>query len=294
MEAVITHGPGLNLARQSFLGPKSNDVLHKTRVAIIGLGGGGSHIAQQLAHVGVGDLLLLDPDRIEGTNLNRLVGGTAADVKRKLHKVRIAKRIVKAVNATATIVARPFHWQHLTSLLQDRDLIFGCIDSLSGRSELEAFARRCAIPLIDIGMDVSQFDAGFLVGGQVAISMPGMPCLRCMGILNEEAMTREAEQYGQAGARPQVVWANGILASTAVGIFMTLTTSWQTPPSVSLLMEYDGNSQTMTPSTKLPYFPKACAHYAEIGNLGDPLWSASSSDNHQPRKACPLKRFAED
>lgn len=115
-----------------------------------------------------------------------------------------------------------------------------------------------------------------------------------MGILNEEAMTREAEQYGQAGARPQVVWANGILASTAVGIFMTLTTSRQTPPSVSLLMEYDGNSQTMTPSTKLPYFPKACAHYAEIGNLGDPLWSASSSDNHQPRKACPLKRFAED
>ncbi len=293
METVIPR-TGLNLARQSFLGPRSDEILQKTRVAIIGLGGGGSHIAQQLAHAGVGDFVLLDSDRIEDTNLNRLVGGRAADVKRTLHKVLIAKRVIKAVNPVATVVAKPFHWQQHTSLLQDRDLFFGCIDSLTGRSELEAFARRCIIPLIDIGMDVNQSGGGFLVGGQVALSMPGMPCLRCMGILNEEAMKREAEQYGRAGARPQVVWPNGILASTAVGHFMMLTTPWHTPASLSLLMEYDGNRQTMTPSKKLPYFPKACVHYAEIGNLGDPLWSASSSDNPRPWKTCMVKELAED
>lgn len=83
---TVTWGIGLNLARQSFLGDKSDEILHRTRVGIVGLGGGGSHIAQQLAHVGIGNILLLDEDRIEDTNLNRLVGGRASDVKRRLSK----------------------------------------------------------------------------------------------------------------------------------------------------------------------------------------------------------------
>jgi tRNA A37 threonylcarbamoyladenosine dehydratase len=80
--------------RQSFLGSESENILKSLRVAIIGLGGGGSHIAQQLAHVGVGNLFLFDFDMIdkEGTNLNRLVGATEADVKEGKLKVDIAKR----------------------------------------------------------------------------------------------------------------------------------------------------------------------------------------------------------
>jgi molybdopterin/thiamine biosynthesis adenylyltransferase len=68
--------------RQSFLGDNSDDALQHLRVAIVGLGGGGSHIAQQLAHLGVGQFVLVDPDRIEESNLNRLVGGTVADVQK--------------------------------------------------------------------------------------------------------------------------------------------------------------------------------------------------------------------
>lgn len=272
----MSSGRGLNLARQSFLGPRSDEILHKTNVAIVGLGGGGSHIAQQLAHLGVGNFLLLDADRIEDTNLNRLVGGRASDVKRKLRKVSIAKRLIKTVNPKATVDAKPTNWQEQTKLLQECDIAFGCIDSLIARSELETFARRCMVPLIDIGMDVHQLEDGFMITGQVALSMPGLACLRCMGLLNEQALKKEAELYGKAGARPQVIWPNGALASTAVGIFMQLTTPWQSSQSPPLLMEYDGNTQTVTASSKIPYFPKTCAHFAEIGNLGDPFWSPSS------------------
>jgi tRNA A37 threonylcarbamoyladenosine dehydratase len=60
--------------RQSFLGPNSEAVLRTTTVAVIGLCGGGSHVAQQLAHIGVGKLVFIDPDHADTTNINRMVG----------------------------------------------------------------------------------------------------------------------------------------------------------------------------------------------------------------------------
>ena len=67
------------LDRQSFLGPQSDVVLHDACVSIAGLGGGGSHVSQQCAHLGIGRIQLFDHDIVEDTNLNRLVGATAAD-----------------------------------------------------------------------------------------------------------------------------------------------------------------------------------------------------------------------
>ena len=66
--------------RQSFLGSTSEQHLSGLTVGILGLGGGGSHVVQQLAHLGVGGYVIADPDLIDETNLNRLVGGTRADV----------------------------------------------------------------------------------------------------------------------------------------------------------------------------------------------------------------------
>jgi molybdopterin/thiamine biosynthesis adenylyltransferase len=264
---------GLNLQRQSFLGFSSDDTLHKTRVAVIGVGGGGSHIVQQLAHVGVGFILAIDPDYIEDTNLNRVVGATVADVEQHLKKVLISKRVIEAVNANATVQAAATTWDEQVDLLQECDVIFSCIDSLIGRSELEAFARRSMIPMIDIGMDVHSMEKNYIISGQVALSIPGMPCLRCMGILTEEDMKKEAEKYGVAGFRPQVVWPNGVLASTAVGCFMQMTTPWFAEMSMPILLEYDGNKQTIQLSNKIPYLAEGCVHYADIGNLGDPFWA---------------------
>ena len=64
------------LDRQSFLGATSEQKLAGLTMGLVGLGGGGSHVAQQLAHLGIGRFVLVDPDVVEETNLNRLVGGT--------------------------------------------------------------------------------------------------------------------------------------------------------------------------------------------------------------------------
>lgn len=87
-------GDKLNLRRQSFLGADSEIVLGRSKAALVGLGGGGSHVAQQLAHIGLGSFLPIDPDFIEDTNLNRLVGATMEDVKVRTAKVDIAERVI--------------------------------------------------------------------------------------------------------------------------------------------------------------------------------------------------------
>ena len=56
------------------------------------------------------------------------------------------------------------------------------------------------------------------MSGQIILSAPGGPCMFCMHFLTDEKIGREVANYGAAGGRPQVVWANGVLASTAVGI----------------------------------------------------------------------------
>jgi hypothetical protein len=265
-------GEKLNLLRQSFLGADSEIVLGRSKAALVGLGGGGSHIAQQLAHIGLGNFLVIDPDFIEDTNLNRLVGATMEDVKLGTAKVDIAERVIKAVNPAAEVVKHLANWTEVTTELRDVDVIFACVDSISCRNELETFARRFLIPLIDIGMDVHESSSEFSIGSQVMLSMPGKTCMRCMGLVTDDALAKEAARYGAAGGKPQVVWPNGTLASIAVGFFMKLVTPWETHKATPLLLEYDGDLQTVAPSNKLEYLPAYCRHFDSLNELGDPFW----------------------
>jgi molybdopterin-synthase adenylyltransferase len=263
----------VNLERQSFLGKDSEIVLGRTRAAIVGLGGGGSHVVQQLAHIGVGSFMLIDPDCMEDTNLNRLVGGTMEDVKLCTPKVDIAERVIKAVNPAAEVIKHQTSWTMVTAELRDVDVIFACVDSIGCRSELEAFVRRFLIPLIDIGMDVHESNDEFSISGQAVLSLPGKPCMRCMGLITDATLAKEAAKYGAAGRRPQVVWPNGTLASIAVGFFIRLVTPWETRKATPLLLEYDGDLQTVAPSNKLAYLPANCNHFDSLHDLGDPFWT---------------------
>ncbi len=264
----------LKLDRQSFLGENSASVLDGCRVAVVGLGGGGSHIAQQLGHVGVGEFLLIDPDIVEESNLNRLVGATQEDVGKGASKTSVAARVIASVNPRVRIRTETAQWQMCATALRSCDAIFGCVDSIAEREQLEAVARRYLIPYIDVGMDVHKVNGEYIVGGQVALSMPDGHCLRCMGIVTDSALELEAKRYGAAGGRPQVVWANGVLASLAVGYFVQIVTPWYKQQKLPVLLEFDGNTQTVSPSNKLQYLEgHRCRHFADLASLGDPFWT---------------------
>jgi len=258
--------------RQSFLGADSDKIFANLTVGLVGGGGGGSHLAQQLAHLGVGRFLLIDPDRVEETNLNRLVGATARDAERHCRKALVIRRLIRGINPNTRIRTVTKKWQECHELLRGCDVIFGSVDTYRDRYELEVAARRYMIPYLDLGMDVHTVNDGFSVSGQVILSVPGGPCMRCLGFIREELLKKEAENYGAAGGRPQVVWANGLLASSAVGVFTALFTPWQKQPPPGYL-EYEGDSQTISISRRFELMKdKQCPHFPDCRDLGDPFW----------------------
>jgi hypothetical protein len=259
--------------RQSFLGSQSDRILGGCAVTIVGLGGGGSHIAQQLGHLGVGNFLLIDPDRVEESNLNRLIGATAEDAARRTQKTLVASRLINGIDPLARAERLDGKWQEFHQFLRGSDIIFGCVDTYRDRYELEITARRYLVPYIDIGMNVHEIEGGFSVSGQVILSMPGCLCMRCLGFLRDDLLAREEENYGAAGGRPQVVWANGALASAAVAVFTQLFTPWHAAHADCVYLEYDGNNQSVTTSNRLLQMRgRQCPHFPQRSDLGDPFW----------------------
>jgi hypothetical protein len=240
-----------DFSRQSFLGPDSDAIFSSVRVGVVGLGGGGSHLVQQLAHLGVRHFVIADPDIVEDHNLNRLVGATRRDAARRLHKVHVAERMIRGLTVRPSVVKIQDAWQAGAIELRACHCLFGCVDSFSERNQLERFSRRFLIPYIDIGMDVHALGTKFVIGGQVTLSTPGEHCLWCMGILDEKSIVEEARRYGAAGVRPQVVWPNGVLASIAVGLFVQMMTPWHDHAISTAYLEYDGNSHTVQVSNRL-------------------------------------------
>lgn len=261
-----------DFSRQSFLGEDSEAVLAEVRVAIVGLGGGGSHIAQQLAHVGVGHFRLIDPQEIDASNLNRLVGATEEDVIEGTAKVKIAKRVIQSIRPWADVEVSQTEWQAAADLLKDAHVVFGCVDGYRQRMYLERAARRFGLPYIDIGMDVTRLaDRHYAVAGQMIATRPGGPCMRCLGFLTQQRLDQEENDYADAGINPQVVWTNGTLASLAVGAFARLLTPWFDYPNEFDWLELDGNNQLVTRSRQPDYSIKGpCNHFATT-DLGDPF-----------------------
>lgn len=259
--------------RQSFLGHDSEARLNAATIGIVGLGGGGSHTVQQFAHIGIGGQVHADPDHITDTNTNRLIGGTLRDVKDAAMKIAIAARLIRGLQPHARIVSVPDKWQNATEHLKRCNVIIGAVDGFIEREQLERFARRHLIPYIDIGMDVHDLgEHGHLVAGQVILSTPGFPCLRCCGFITDERLKLEAARYGAAGGRPQVVWPNGVLASTAVGLAVQLITPWFPHPPAFTYLEYDGNRGTVSVSAHVAVFKgKICPHHPPE-ETGDPFF----------------------
>jgi hypothetical protein len=286
------------LDRQSFLGADSDARLDAATVGLVGLGGGNSHVVQQLAHLGIGGFVLLDDDIITLTNLNRLVGGTLDNVKAERAKIEIAARVIRAINANARIEMRCARWQEVGDLLKGCDVIVGGLDHIGSKDELEAFCRRFMIPYIDMGMDVTALPgtSESLISGQVVLSTPGQPCLRCLQLVTEERLMAEAQRYGVAGSRPQVVWPNGLLASTAVGLVVQLITPWMRDPPRSAYLAYDANLGVITPSDRLARRRgKPCPHYPAKA-VGDPIFDVrrylECSGKQAPPTATPASKPA--
>jgi tRNA A37 threonylcarbamoyladenosine dehydratase len=86
-----------------FFGEDGQRKLRNTKVTIVGVGGVGGHIVQQLALLGVGSLALVDAEMLAETNRNRYVTARASDVVPGTPKVDIAERLVRDIDPSIQV-----------------------------------------------------------------------------------------------------------------------------------------------------------------------------------------------
>ncbi|WP_295814082.1 ThiF family adenylyltransferase [uncultured Deinococcus sp.] len=216
-------------------GQAGQQVLAAMRVAVVGLGGTGSLVAQQLAHLGVREYLLIDPDILEATNLNRVVGARAEDIGRP--KVEIARALILAVQPEAhiEIYTEDVCDAVVARRLLDSTFFFSCTDSHGSRAVLTQLAYQYRLPGIDLGVAIHA-EAGRVdrVAGRVQMLVPGLPCLNCAGVLLPEEVRRDlltpearrADPYivGAAEPQPAVISLNSVTAALAVNMFLAAVT----------------------------------------------------------------------
>lgn len=253
-----------------FFGREGQERIEKAQVGIIGLGGLGSHIAQQLAYLGTRMFRLIDGDTVDQSNLNRLIGATPADAEAERSKVAVAERLIRSVTPDADVqsLADSFVCDAGVALARRCDYVFGGLDSDPARFVLNEVCQAFSIPYLDIATDVAhreEDDGGPLrFGGRMLYSSGGEMCVVCkevldpkavrLGLSTESQRREEEEIYGVprgdlGSAGPAVVSLNGVLASVAVTEFMAEVTGLR---PARRHLEYHGDRGILTQDRSSP------------------------------------------
>ncbi|WP_018463715.1 ThiF family adenylyltransferase [Segatella paludivivens] len=132
--------------------------LKQLKIGVVGCSGTGSITIEQLMRYCVGDFVLVDPDIIESKNLNRLVGSKQTEDCIGMAKVDFYKNQIIAANLGSkvnTFKSNICNSKETLQCLSTCDIIFGCMDSASGRNILNRLCTFCLIPYFDMGVYIS-------------------------------------------------------------------------------------------------------------------------------------------
>ena len=223
------------------LGSSGQALLRKLHVAVVGLGGTGSVVFAQLVHLGVGQITVIDGDRVDPSNLSRILGAAHDDVG-VTWKVDVAARYARRLGiGTRVRVIRAHLGAESMAEIADRDVVFSCVDKHSPRALLNRLAYAKAIPIIDMGSAFRVDDSGRIVAGagRVVLAGPERRCLACWGHIDADRRRVEslspadrarhaAEGYIQGADVPQpsVIAFNTMIAGSAVVEFVRLVTGF--------------------------------------------------------------------
>ena len=213
-------------------GAAGQAILARARIAIVGLGGVGSLVAEYAAHLGIGEFVLVDPDRIESTNLSRVVGASGADVAASRLKTEIAARLIRSSNPQAKIDEYPFDVLDAATAaqLRDCDYVFLCADSMRARLLVNAVAHQYFVPMVQLGAKITAADDGSLTDAMSAVRTvrPGEGCLWCNGFIPSGTLAleaksdeeRKAQAYGTGEPDPSVITMNAVAAAQGINDFL--------------------------------------------------------------------------
>lgn len=260
--------------------------LRRLSVAVIGYSGTGSPVVEQLARLGVGRLVLVDPDVVEEKNLNRILNTTADDAAHARPKVDVAARSIAAMGLGTQVTAIQNDLGHpdVVSAVSGCDVVFGCMDSVDGRHLLNRLITFYNLAYFDVGVRLVADGEGGIsqICGSVHYLQPGGSSLLSRGLYTVEQVRVAAlrrhhpEQYqellqekyisGVAEDRPAVISVNLLFAALAVNEFLARLHPYRLAGNLHI------DAVTMSLSAELvetPSHPDPCSALSRHLGRGD-------------------------
>lgn len=249
-------------ARQRLaLGAHGQALLRSLHVGVIGLGGTGSVVFTQLAHLGLGRITVVDGDRVDASNVSRILGATNRDAG-VTWKVDVAARYAAQLGIGTCVNAIRAHLgvDVSTSEIESCDIVLSCVDKHSPRAILNRLAYAKAIPMIDMGSAFRVNSDGRIIAGagRVVVVGPERCCLGCWGHIDPNRLRVEslspvdraseaAEGYvdGADLPQPSVIAFNTMVAGAAVVELLRLVTQFAGAEDPPMRLSFDFGEGTV-------------------------------------------------
>lgn len=156
-----------------FFGEENQEKLSGSKVAVVGAGGLGSHVAEMLVKMGFGFVRVIDRDLVEESNLPRVSLYTREDVGKP--KALIIEEMLSSIDRDSRVdgVTETLGHSNIKKLLSGFDLVVDCTDNLEARHMINEFCIRNRVPWIYGSVEGDE-------GMCMSFSAKGKPCFECM------------------------------------------------------------------------------------------------------------------
>jgi ThiF family/Prokaryotic homologs of the JAB domain len=214
--------------------------LREMSIAVIGCSGTGSPVIEQLVRLGVGRLVLVDPDHVEEKNLNRILNASREDAYLRRPKVEVMARAIARMGfgTEVEIIPEDLATPGAVKAVAECDVVFGCMDGVEGRHLLNRLAAFYVLPYFDIGVKLEADGNGGIdeACGAIHYIRPDGSALQDRNVYSTDQLraaglkrtdpkayreqVRAGYIHGINEDRPAVISINMQMASTAVNEFL--------------------------------------------------------------------------
>src|SRR6266487_843275 len=238
-KTVVTGGEGFFNRSALVLGlDVMRTIMHHQVLSIVGVGGLGSIIAEHLIHMGFHEINLIDPDILEVSNLNRVVGAYYKDAQQQRSKVEVVKRHLTNINPNASVEAykKDVHDEEMESVLALSDWMIVATDNHSSRLKAQQLSVQYFVPLLSVGVNITVKGSKIEdMSGEVITARVGdYLCLSCLNRINptkvaserhpdqtiREALVKSGYVTGRDIKEPAVKTLNTFVATMAVEVLI--------------------------------------------------------------------------
>ncbi len=233
-----TNTPSFLERNQQTFGSGTVNLMNNLSVGVVGCSGTGSIVIEQLVRLGVGELTLIDKDIVEDVNLNRIVNSRQCDIGKA--KTKVLENAISEIGFGTKVhtLNDELKSQAAINMIANCDIVFGCMDEVSGRHLLNRISSFYLIPYFDVGVRLDADGKGSIndICGQINYVQPDGSSLLSRGVISREALDAEGlkvtdynEYLRQKGEKyiigaqensPAVISVNMLYASLVVNEFL--------------------------------------------------------------------------